>query len=416
MTKGLLSTDPNELVSRRKGEERGDATIHKFPQNLGAHGTLMEFFTYSYGGVRGSEKKPRHRVMLPLPKQINDSFKINIGGNEIGILGTGAAQVSNSPAGAMDIAKNIGNQAMGSITSGVKAISDVVTGEAALPTTNALQDALSTGVDVTNYLAKAGLGKVSPDLLNGVSAGTGTTLNPFQTLVFGGIDLKVHSLEWVLSPESEEEQRELQKIIRIIQNNILPEATSPLGASEEGKGLGLTSIDKGIMRYPSMVNVFLQGVDQEYYFKFKTSMISQYNVDYTPNGVAINKGGKPSTIRITMTLNEAFIHTKGDVDKYPTTEIQKVPEKTEQVLEDSSDNQADVDGNNSNSSPTGQIPTDAPAQSSDEVNITSTLPTGETVETTIPIAEAVESTGKTQAQLASSTNPVYRFPEVPGGF
>ena len=402
MTKGLLSTDPNELVSRRKGEERGDATIHKFPQNLGAHGTLMEFFTYSYGGVRGSEKKPRHRVMLPLPKQINDSFKINIGGNEIGIFGTGAAQVSNSPAGAMDIAKNIGNKAMGSITSGVNAISDVVTGEAKLPSTNALQDALSTGVDVTNYLAKAGLGKVSPDLLNGVSAGTGTTLNPFQTLVFGGIDLKVHSLEWVLSPESEEEQRELQKIIRIIQNNILPEATSPLGASEEGKGLGLTSIDKGIMRYPSMVNVYLQGVDQEYYFKFKTSMISQFNVDYTPNGVAINKGGKPSTIRITMTLNEAFIHTKADADLGVTETKSTITESLVTLVEDSVDDTISGVVN-------AIVPTAAPTQASDEVVITRKETDGSTVTTTQTEDDVIAATGKTKAELLVSINPTYSF-------
>ena len=265
------------------------------------------------------------------------------------------------------------------------------------------------------YLAKAGLGKVAPDILNGVGQGKGNAINPFASLVFKGVDLKVHSLEWLLSPESEEEQRELKDIIKIIQSNILPEATSPLGSDAEGQERGLSVMDKGILRYPSMVNIYLMGVDQEYYFRFKTSMISQFNVDYTPNGLAVNKGGKPSAIRITMTLNEAFIHTKGDVDKYPTTQIQSVPEKTVQVLEDNSD---DIEIRaNINDSPTGEIPTDAPAQGSDEVNITSTLPTGETVETTMPITEAVETTGQTQEQLASSTNPVYTFPPVvPGGF
>jgi hypothetical protein len=41
-------------------------------------------------------------------------------------------------------------------------------------------------------------------------------------------------------------------------------------------------------------------------------MISQFNVDYTPNGIALNRGGKPSAVRLTMTMTEAAIHTKAD--------------------------------------------------------------------------------------------------------
>ena len=44
----------------------------------------------------------------------------------------------------------------------------------------------------------------------------------------------------------------------------------------------------------------------------KTAMISQFNVDYTPNGIALNRGGKPSAVRLTMTMTEASIHTKSD--------------------------------------------------------------------------------------------------------
>ncbi len=414
MTRGLLKTNAEELISHRKGKTNGDQTIHKFPVNIGSHGTLMHFFEYTYGGVKGGERLDGHKVMLPLPKQINDSFKINVGGDEIGILGTGAANLVGLAQDA-EAAKSVGSSFVDSIGKGIDSIAGFATGQkdAVAALSSAMDKASNTGL----YLAKAGLGKVAPDILAGVGQGKGNAVNPFASLVFKGVDLKVHSLEWLLSPESEEEQRELKDIIKIIQSNILPEATSPLGNDAEGQERGMSVMDKGILRYPSMVNIYLMGVDQEYYFRFKTSMISQFNVDYTPNGLAVNKGGKPSAIRITMTLNEAFIHTKGDVDKYPTTEIQSVPEKTEQVLEDSADNVDNAeDSDTVNSNPTGQIPTDAPVQSSDEVTVTNTLPTGETVETTMPITEAVESTGKTQEQLASSTNPVYRFPEVPGGF
>ena len=41
-------------------------------------------------------------------------------------------------------------------------------------------------------------------------------------------------------------------------------------------------------------------------------MISQFNVDYAPNGIALNKGGRPSAVRLTMVMTEAAIHTKSD--------------------------------------------------------------------------------------------------------
>ena len=44
-------------------------------------------------------------------------------------------------------------------------------------------------------------------------------------------------------------------------------------------------------------------------------MVSQFNVDYTPNGIALNKGGKPSAVRINMIMTEAAIHTKADYEE-----------------------------------------------------------------------------------------------------
>ena len=90
---------------------------------------------------------------------------------------------------------------------------------------------------------------------------------------------------------------------------VLPKVESAIGFEST-----ITAVDRGIMRYPAMVDIYFQGIDMNYYFKFKTSMISQLNVDYTPNGIAINKGGRPSAIRLTMTLNEAYIHTSDDYE------------------------------------------------------------------------------------------------------
>ena len=402
-SRGLLKTSVAEHIANRKQQAMGPSVIHKFPKNIGAHGTLMQFFDYSYGGVKGSERKPRHAIMLPLPRQINDSFKINVGSDELGILGTAAANLAGGNFNDTGAAFNkLGEKFTESVGSGMDALSDAASGKSKIG--DMIKDAASGTMDAGLYLLRSGLGKVAADIEAGIGAGRGTAVNPFATLAFKGVDLKVHSLEWLLSPESEEEQKELKKIIRIIQNNILPEASSPLG---DDNAIGLTVLDKGLLKYPSMVNIYLQGLDQEYYFRFKTSMISQFNVDYTPNGVAINKGGKPSAIRLTMTLNEAFIHTKSEYDYNDMVETEVAQEVLQQVEEDTTDD--DAPRQDVVTTGTGEIPTDAPVLAADEVRITTTNADGSLSVSVQSKADILKSTGSTQQDLEASVNPVYLF-------
>jgi hypothetical protein len=299
---GLLRTSPKQRIEQRREKRNGPKGILQFPATLGAHATLMRFFEYSYGGPKGSIETPLAEVLLPLPKQIQDSFKINVTGDELGLLGASSAGIAASGADVSDIAGNLKDAAAGAVKSTGAKLWDAITGD-----TQGIKEGLAKAADAAGFLAAAGLGKVAPDTINGIGAGRGTAVNPFATLVFKGVDLKVHSLEWLLAPETEAESLELKKIIRVLQRMVLPTTENPVG-----KDTNLTSVDKGILRYPAMVNVYLQGIDDTYYFRFKTSMISQLNIDYSPNGVAPLKGGKPSAVRITMTLNEAYIHTADD--------------------------------------------------------------------------------------------------------
>ena len=286
---GLRSNDPTTIINKNKSPKNG---LLMFPADLGVHCTLMRFFKYSYGGVRGSEVESVSDLVLPLPKQIQDSFKINVAGDEIGAMSATAAQLV---AAGGDVGNVVGNS--GAATG--KVINNVMAGGGGVS-------------DVTTDLLTAGLSKTNPNAANVMKSGKGTALNPFATLVFKGVDLKVHSLEWMLSPDSEQESRTLNDIIKKLQGMVLPTVG---GIAAQGE---LSAIERGLLRYPHMVDVYFQGIDSNYYFKFKTSMISQISVDYTPNGIAINKGGRPSAIRLTMTLQEAFIHT---ADDYETGEV-----------------------------------------------------------------------------------------------
>jgi hypothetical protein len=297
----LRSQSPEKIIEQRKAMSR-PTEIMTFPSGLGVHCTLMRFFEYSYGGTSGSKETHIKDIALPLPRQLQDSFKVNIMGDELGILGDAAAQASKDPTKINETIREFGKQ---TVTAVVGLGEKVGNGDFA--------SALGMSADVGQFLVRAGIGKIAPDIGNGISAGRGTAINPFATLVFKGVDLKAHTLEWLVSPESEDESRTLKDIIRTIQSMVLPKVESAIGTSS-----AINAIDRGILRYPAMVDVYFQGIDMNYYFKMKTSMISQFSVDYTPNGLAINKGGRPSAMRISMTLQEAYIHTAED---YNTGEL-----------------------------------------------------------------------------------------------
>ena len=389
MSKGLLKTSPQQAMAQRKVEQKGPTGIMKFPANLGAHGTLMRFFEYSYGGDKGSQMTPLAEVLLPLPKQIQDNYKINVGSNELGILGTTAAQLAGDPNSVGNIGKSLG----GAAVSGAKGLASAASG-AFNGDTSQLSEAMSTATDAALFLTSAGLGAVAPDISNGIGVGRGTAINPFATLVFSGVDLKVHSLEWLLSPESEKESRELKKIIRTLQRMVLPKTGSPLGDTVTGA----TVLDRGILRYPAMVDTYFQGIDESYYFRFKTSMISSLSIDYTPNGIAINKGGKPSAIRITMTLNEAYIHTAED-----NSEADLLEEvRAEKIAEAAADGETPVFDPSQILTPDGKAPLVSNAASSDEVTVSKVLTSGE-VETKVMSKADLAAEGFTEAQIAGTT-------------
>ena len=131
-------------------------------------------------------------------------------------------------------------------------------------------------------------------------------------------------------------------------------------------------------------------------------MISQLSVDYTPNGVAIQKGGKPSAVRITMTLNEAFIHTADD--NAPSDLLE---EAISEKIDDALSNRLAKDGESPEFDPsivdlpTGDLPVDSVTRQSDEVTIVKTLADGSTEERIATKAELQEQ-GFTEAQIAGT--------------
>ena len=285
-----------------------------FPHDIGHHAMILNFKDYDYGGSSHMREVSNDSIILPLPKTLQDNLNVKVGADELGIMGSLVAEGTDG--------LNSAASATSTIQGKLKSMFGDAKDEASSVTAiDSLAGVLNKSLDTGLFLARAGLGNIAPDIAKGIGAGQGTAINPYATLVFSGVDLKVHTFEWLLSPDTPQEAETLRKIIRTIQRHVTPEMDGVLGESISKSTLG-----RGLLKYPSMVDCFFHGINQNYFYKLKTCMVSQFNVDYAPNGIALNKGGKPSAVRINMIMTEAAIHTKADYQPDGAISTEELPE------------------------------------------------------------------------------------------
>lgn len=305
---------PAATVTEQRKQNLNNKMGLYFPHTIGHHAMILNFKDYDYGGGAHMREVSNDSIILPLPKNLQDNLNIKVGADELGITGSLAAESTSGAEDAASATSQIQNKIKGMF-------GDAKDEAASVSAIESFAGVLNKGLDTGLFLARAGLGGIAPDIAKGIGAGKGTAINPYATLVFSGVDLKVHTFEWLLSPDTPDEAETLRKIIRTIQRHVTPEMDGVLGESISKSTLG-----RGLLKYPSMVDCFFHGINNKFFYKLKTSMVSQFNVDYTPNGIALNKGGKPSAVRLNMIMTEAAIHTKADYQVDGAISTEELPE------------------------------------------------------------------------------------------
>ena len=325
---------PAATVTEQRKQNLNNTMGLYFPHTIGHHAMILNFKDYDYGGGTHMREVSNDSIILPLPKNLQDNLNIKVGADELGITGSLAAESTSGAEDAASATSQIQNKIKGMF-------GDAKDEAASVSAIESFAGVLNKGLDTGLFLARAGLGGIAPDIAKGIGAGKGTAINPYATLVFSGVDLKVHTFEWLLSPDTPQEAETLRKIIRTIQRHVTPEMDGVLGESISKSTLG-----RGLLKYPSMVDCFFHGINNKFFYKLKTSMVSQFNVDYTPNGIALNKGGKPSAVRLNMIMTEAAIHTKADYQVDGAI-------STEELSEASTEGRATAGANTDNVDATG---------------------------------------------------------------
>lgn len=308
---------PRDVITKKK-EELGGMGVFSFPKDLGAHSTLLIFKKYKYisPGVRGLNKASNqtltreelgnNAILLPLPREIKDTFSIKISEFEQGMFGDAISQGGSfmSGNGDFDVDKIIANIGLPSVKNLVTTASGVL-GAVASRGLGRLQKAagVDPGDKSNSTVGGASIGALvgeGTNISTSIEAGAGAMSNPKQALYFQGVDLKRHTFSWTMAPTSPGESDTIRDITNIVRRNSLPSYTD------------VGPLKRAILNYPSTVDIYFFGIEQDYFLYYRTCMIDSLDFDYTSQGMTVLRGGKPAVVTMRMSLKEMDIHTAED--------------------------------------------------------------------------------------------------------
>lgn len=273
-----------------------------FPGDLTSSDYFIVFNSFTYSNDRPEEARRTFAfdkaICLPLPASISDDYNSNYNESNLYFAGNAAREGltsffnQNGVIGGLDKASNAdfaGQKATEIINS--------------LNKQNVLNAAAATAV-----MGVEGLAGVS-----GVGAAIKSSLqlssNPYPVMIFQGSGLKPPvTFSWTLYPESHSESMSLKKIVNYLRREMLPEAITN---------------NPAILKTPAVFEIKMS--PSENTRKFKRCVITNLNVNYTPNGLSFlaGKGGDdphPAAVTLSVTFKEIEVWLANDY--YSTEELQ----------------------------------------------------------------------------------------------
>lgn len=256
-------------------------------------------------GIR-SEKS----VELPFPKQLQDASNIMLNGMSRDPLVEQATNYLNKIA--MGGEGTLGDLPGTIQQLGVKVAQSMAGGGGQSGAVTAIKETAQAIAGTSNkdaaLIGRYLLQKFSPligDVGQSINLAAGQVLNPKETLVFEGVQLRQHQFNWELFPESPEDSSRINEIIKTIKQSTLPQTVDFRAAGFD--------FNRAFLKFPHVVYTYLLGVDNNSFMKFKPAMVTNFTVDYGAGGMmAILKGGKPAGVTISLSMQELAIETAED--------------------------------------------------------------------------------------------------------
>ena len=270
---------PDAIRNIKKAENQVNQV--QFPSDLGNVGMLLMFKKYSYGernsgAITSARADIQDSVFLSLPDSLIDAQGIRVSATELGLVGNAVA---------------IGTSALAS--GGISALVDAARGVGMKELAGA----------AASYFVNEAASAVAPNVMQGVEAGAGAKRNPFQALLFDGVDLRTFTFNWTFIPKSRAETNAIKEIIRLFKYHSLP-------YYKDFKAGNASAGGKTFLSYPSVCLPLITGVDT---IVMKACMINRVDVDYAGGGeLAFLEGGNAAALKLSVTMQEMQMWTRED--------------------------------------------------------------------------------------------------------
>ena len=154
--------------------------------------------------------------------------------------------------------------------------------------TNYIEQNINAGPFIKAYFAGQAVGA------NVTARATGTVINPNLELLFKGPRLRTFNFNFTFTPRSENESREVKKIIKTFKRNMAPRRSSSSLFLKTPRIFQLEYIYNDTDRQHPFLN------------KFKPCAMTSFAVNYTPDGSYMTYGddGSLTSYALTMTFGE----------------------------------------------------------------------------------------------------------------
>lgn len=241
-----------------------------YPEDLGQYFILFTFKKYDRKIPLANPIDIKEiTIGLPIPTSLQEQFNMSYSDINLGLLGAGENILPNfnqSP-------EAIGAQTSENVQKFVQGVGGESAAFYAARTVSGLTDATAGAVE------KAG----------------GAVKNPYQALLFQGVNLRTHSFNYRFSPRSTTEHATLKKIIHEFKSRMHP------------------TKDALLYLFPDVVDIKFGKKDGEPYF-FKTCFLESMSVNYAPQGTPafFAQTSDPVEVEISLSFKETSQVTRQD--------------------------------------------------------------------------------------------------------
>ena len=248
------------------------------------------------GGRSGMGKGTGMSSYRPTTSRITDSVAIYLPPN---VQSTTSAQYQGIEQGALGLAAAGGGKFFDAMRrNDFASAAGILTGTGGNLIAAGLQKALAGAADL--FFDSEG----ASDLYN---KAFGNATNPYMEVFFGGMELRTFQYNFTFAPKNQDETDDAKKIIEIFRFHMAPELQG-----ENMRYLTLPSTFDIHYMYQHSKDI---AIENTFYNKIATCVLTNVAVDYAPNGVKSFADGAPTAITMSLSFTETEILTKERIDQ-----------------------------------------------------------------------------------------------------